>query len=272
MQDETSPKEFASMAQNEDSLFREVDEELRREQLKRLWDNYGTYILGAVAAIVLGVGGVKWWQASREGAAEAAGSRFEQAIAQATGGKSDEAVKALQSIAKGDAPGYAALAQLAIAAEALKAGNDAQALTAYETVGSANGLDPLIRNYAMLKIAALKVDSADFTEIQNRLKDLMVEGSPWRFAARELVGVSALNAGKLDEARKALEPLVTDAVAPQGVRERAGALMSMVVETELARAAAAAAEQTPAPAAATEPAKTAPPKADPAGAGGGKKK
>lgn len=225
------------MADNQDTLFREVDEELRREQLKKLWDNYGTYILGAVAAIVLGVGGVKWWQASAQAAAEAAGARFETAIEQIHTGKSDDGRKAMQTISKGDAPGYAALAQLALAGDAVKASKTDEALAAFEAVASRPGIDPVMRDYARLQIAALKLDTVDFTELQNRLKELSVEQSPWRFAAREMVGVAALHAGKLDEARKVLEPLVVDANAPQGVRERTGALMQMVVEAELARAA-----------------------------------
>lgn len=236
------------MANNEDALFREVDEELRREQLKQLWQGYGTFIIAAVAAIVLGVGGVKWWQSSRQASAEAAGSRFEHALEEANSGKGDDARKALQVIAKGDAAGYAALAQLALASEAVKAGNSADALAAYETVAAQSAIDPLIRDFARLQIASLKIDSADFTDIQNRLKDLSADTSAWRFAARELTGIAALHAGKLDEARKALEPLVVDGSAPQGVRERSGALMSMVVEAELAKAAAASAESKPQPA------------------------
>lgn len=258
------------MAENQDRLFREVDEELRREQLKKLWDNYGTYILGAAAAIVLGVGGVKWYQASAQAAAEAAGARFERAIEQISTGKSEDARKAMQTIAKGEAQGYAMLAQLALAGDAVKAGKTDTALAAYETVANRVGLDPVVRDYARLQIASLKLDTADFTELQNRLKELTADTSPWRFAARELTGVAALHAGRLDEARKALEPLVVDANAPQGVRERTGALMQMVVEAELARSAPPMPEikSDPAPAPPAPPAKA---KTDTPPAGGKKK-
>lgn len=225
------------MADNQDRLFQEVDEELRREQLKRLWDNYGTYIIAGVAAIVFGVGGVKWYQSSTIASAEAAGARFERAIEQISTGQSDDARKAMQAIAKGEAPGYAVLAQLALAGDAVKAGKTEEAVQAYEALAGRTGIDPVMRDFARLQVASLKVDSADFTDIQNRLKDLAHESSPWRFAARELTGVAALHAGKLDEARKVLEPLVIDVNAPQGVRERSGALMQMVVEAELAKSA-----------------------------------
>lgn len=257
------------MVDSQDRLFREVDEELRREQLKKLWDNYGTYILGAAAAIVLGVGGVKWYQASAQSSAELAGARFERAFEQISTGKTDDARKAMQEIAKGDAPGYAALAQLALAGDAVKAGNTDAAVAAYEAVASRSTLDPVLRDYARLQIASLKLDTVDFTELQNRLKDLMVDTSPWRFAARELIGVAALHAGRLEDARRALEPLVIDANAPQGARERSGALMQMVVEAELARSAPPMPDVKPAPAPA---APAAAPKSEAPPPGGPKKK
>jgi hypothetical protein len=251
------------MVNNQDTLFREVDEELRREQLKRLWDKYGTYIIAAVAAILLGVGGVKWWQASNLAAAQAAGARYQQALEQTASGNADDGRKALQQIAKGSAEGYAAMAQLALAGDAAKAGKTDDALASYEAVAAKSGLDPLIRDFARLQVTALKVDTADFTEVQNRLKDLSMDTNPWRFAARELTGMAALHSGKLDEARKVLEPLVTDAFAPQGVRERSGALMAMVVESELERAAAATASEAK-PAEPTAKTDTAPAKEEPA--------
>ena len=101
---------------------------------------------------------------------------------------------------------------------------------------------PLIKDFARLQIAALKIDTADFTEVQNRLNDLIGDKNPWRYTARELLGLAAIRAGKLDEARKTLAPLSADPRAPAAVRERAGALMNMVVAAELEKSAPAKVE------------------------------
>ena len=81
------------MATERDSLLREVDEELRRDQFQQIWEQYGTYIIGAVAALLIGVGGYKWWDGRQAAAAEAAGLRFEQALNLAETGNADEALK-----------------------------------------------------------------------------------------------------------------------------------------------------------------------------------
>src|SRR5262249_27520282 len=95
----------------------------------------------------------------------------------------------------------------------------------------------LIKDFARLQSVALKIDSADFTEVQNRLNDLIGDKNPWRFMARELLGVAAIRAGKLDEARNTLAPLSADPRAPGTIRERAGAMMSLVVAAEQERSA-----------------------------------
>lgn len=253
------------MSMERDSLLREVDEELRREQLQKLWDEYGTYIIAAAVALLVGVGGYKWWEARRIAASERAGEQFEQALELATSGNEAEAQKIFRTIGSTSGAGYPMLAQLALAGQAVKAGKADEAATAYD-VAASQSRDQLIKDYARLQSVALKIDTADFTEVQNRLNDLIGDKSPWRYMARELVGVSAVRSGRLDDARTMLAPLSADPRAPASVRERAGALMNIVVAAEFERTAPSKVEfektdDTP-PAAAADPAPT-PPKAEP---------
>ncbi len=61
------------MVDNNDSLFREINEELRREQFAKLWERYGTYIIGLVVLVIVAVAGAKIWESQRLAAANAAG-------------------------------------------------------------------------------------------------------------------------------------------------------------------------------------------------------
>ena len=241
------------MSQENEALFREVDEEPRRDQRTRLWEEYGTYFVAGAALIIVGVGGNQWWQGRRIAAAEAAGARFEAALDLATAGKSEEAQKAFAGIAAGRRDAYAVLARLSLAGDAVKSGRTDDAVAAYEGVVK-DASDPLLKDYARLQAAALKIDTADFTEMQNRLNDLIGDKSPWRYVARELWGLSAIRTGKSDEARQVLAPLSTDPRAPAAVRERAEAMMSMVVAAEMEKTAPAKIEleKTEPPAAATK--------------------
>jgi hypothetical protein len=229
------------MVDKNDALIREIDEELRRERLAKLWERHGTWLLVAAAAIVVAVAAFKWNEQRQIEAAQLAGARFEAASNLAAEGKADEALKAYSEIAEKGPPGYGALAALRHAGGLAQAGKTAEALAAYETLSRNGEADALLRDFARLQAAGLRLGQADWTEMQNRLNDLAADKAPWRHFARELMGIAALNAGKADEARKVLEPMVADPALPQGVAERVRVLMGQVIAAEQAAPSASAA-------------------------------
>jgi hypothetical protein len=249
------------MVDKNDALFREVEEELRREQFAKLWDRFGIYIIGLGVAVVVAVAGAKLWESKRLSAANAAGAQYEAAVALATSGKSEDAAKAFEAIGSTGPNGYAALARLSEAGAYLKLDKRAEALAVFDKLADDRSADPLLSNFARLQAASLRLGEADFTEMQNRLKPLTADDSPWRFTARELLGTAALKAGKLDEARTTLAPLLADPGLGQSANERISRLMTKLATAELAGAPSTALATdpttpatTPAPAAGTAPA------------------
>jgi hypothetical protein len=236
------------MVNKDDPLFREVEEELRREQMAKLWEKYGTYIIGVAALIVVLVGGFKYWEAHQRSAGEAAGAQYDAAVALATAGKAEDAAKSLEAIAN-DAPGgYASLAELSLAGSQIKAGKNKEALDTFERLAKDPSADKLLASYAGLQAAALRLGEADYAEMQSRLTPLMADTSPWRFNARELLGTAALKAGKLEEARTLLAPLLSDLLVPKTTRDRVERMMGAVATAELGKASPPASSAAPAPA------------------------
>jgi len=224
------------MVDQKDSLAREVDEELRRERLLKLWDQYGTYVIAAVVVIIAGIGVYKYVETRRAQAAEAAGARLALAGRETAENKQAEAQKTLEEIAATGPKGYAALARLRLAAALREAGKSHEAASAYEEVAKEGGIDPLLADYAQLQAATLRLDTADWTEMQNRLNGLAADGNPWRYSARELLALAAQKAGKIGEAREEYQRLLGDRGTPPGIAERARVMMSMLTEAELAKA------------------------------------
>jgi hypothetical protein len=228
------------MVDRQDTLLREVEEELRREQMERLWKNYGTYAVIGAVLILFAFIGYRWMEANRIAAAEAAGAAYAHAMSDLASGKSEKAQQELAAIAAGKAVGYAQLAKLQLAGAAVKAGNTAEALKIFDELANNSSADRLFRGFAQLQAASLKIGSADFTEIQNRLNDLTVSENPWRPGALELVGVAALKAGNADEARKTFEQLVGEKNVPPSIIERVRVYMGQIAAAELAKPAPAA--------------------------------
>ena len=240
VQDEGIRRAEPRMADDRDPILRELESEVRREQMAKLWDRYGIYAIAVAVLIVASVGGYKWWEARTKAAAEQAGARYQAAMQLAEQGKGDEARQAFEAMVRDAPSGYAALARLQLAGEAASAGRKDEAVATYEAIAADGSVDDLLRQYARLQIAALKVDTADFTEMQNRLTPLTGEGNPWRHSARELLGLSAYRVGRLEEARQVFLELAADQKTPPSVRERAGVMMGLITSVEAQQAAGAA--------------------------------
>ncbi|MBX9683717.1 MAG: tetratricopeptide repeat protein [Hyphomicrobium sp.] len=240
------------MADDRDSLLREVEEELRREQMQKIWERYNGLILGGVALIVLAVGGYKWLESRRIADAEARGAEFTAAVQLSNDKKTDEAVAAFQKIADTGSSGVASLAKLHIAGAHLKAGKTDEALVAFERLANDASADQLLKNYAQLQVASLKMSTSDFTDIQNRLSPLAADSSPFKTSANELLGIAAFKAGNLEIARKHLEPLLIDPAASQAIQERIKIVLAEIAAIEIAKVA-------PPPAVTPSPSTPAPP-------------
>lgn len=223
------------MVDRNDSFLREVDEEVRREQLMRLWEKYGTYLVAAVVLLFLGVGVYKWREARQLAFREETGARFEAATRLAAQSKAAEASEAFAAIARDGPPGYRALARLRVAAEHARAGRAAEALTAYEALAGDTGVDDLLRDFAALQAAMLRSDQADWTEMKNRLTPLLDDKRPWHALAREMLGLAALKAGDLQEATKLFEQILGDRGATAGLSRRAQEMLAVLTDAAAAK-------------------------------------
>ena len=208
-------------------IFQEVDEEVRREQLKKLWERYGVYVIALAVVIVLAVAGwrgYEWWAAKQ--AAEA-GAAFEAAINLSDEGKHEEAEKAFAKVAEEGRSGYRILGPLRAAAE-LARRDPAAAVKAYDELAADSSLGPVWQDFAALRAGYLLVDSAPYEEIRRRLEPAAAGGRAFRNSARELLALSAWRGGNAAAARNWAEMVLTDAEAPGGARNRVAILLALL--------------------------------------------
>jgi hypothetical protein len=208
-------------------IFQEVDEEVRRERLQRLWDRYGVYFIALAVLIVVGVGafrGYQYWQNKR--AAEA-GAQFEQASTLAEQGKHAEAQTAFEKIAGEGPSGYRVLAQLRAASEL--ANTDAKAaVAAYDAIAADNSLEQGLRDLAALRAGMLLVDTAPLDEMRRRLEPLSEPGRTFRHSAREMLALSAWRNNDVTTAKRYVDMVNDDPETPQGVRSRVELLSALL--------------------------------------------
>lgn len=231
-------------------LFREVEEDLRREQYSRLWDKYGLYIVGAAAGIVLIAAAIIGWRAWSHAQKVDASARFDEVARQAERTQPAEAAVLFGELAAEAPGGYQTLARLREAAALLDAGDRAAALAAYEGVAAQSGAPEMMRGMARIKAAFILVDEASYDDMKLRLQPLVASASPWRENALELLALSAVRAGAWQDVNRNAQAIIDNPASPAGLRDRAHVLQALAAP-HLSRAAEQAASA-PEPAEAEE--------------------
>lgn len=210
-------------------IFDEVEEELRAERAQQLLKRYSGLIIAAMVLVVAAAGGWqawRWWQAKQD---MAAGQRYLAAMAlmqlPAAGADQKNIAADFDKLAQSAPEGYRTLARLQAAALKARNGDLLGAIALWNAVATDSSADPLLRDLASLLWCQHQVDTGDPAMLEGRLKALAEPGNAWRPLAQEQLALLDLRQGKAAAAKTALSKLVQDVTAPEGVRQRAAALL-----------------------------------------------
>lgn len=215
-----------------DQFIREVDEAVRQDEFKRLWDKFGVYILIGAVLIVAGVASYKGWQYWQARQAAEAGARFVGALTLDEEGKSQDAADAFKKLAEKGPSGYRVLSRFQLAAAAAASGKTDDAVKMYDQLATDSSVGSVLRPFARVKAASLLVDTASLDEMKARVGALADATSPWRHSARELLGLTAYRTGNSAEAERYFTEALVDPGIPQGVRARAQMILALVVKAD----------------------------------------
>ncbi len=213
-------------------FIREVDEAVRQDELKRLWDRFGVYIVLGAVLIVAGVAGYKGWVYWKETQSANAGARFTGALTLSEDGKIEDADAAFRDLVSQAPAGYRALSRFQLAAAAVKAGKPADAVKAYDALAADSSIDEVLQGFATVQAATLRVDEAGLDEIRKRVGPLADGTGPWRHSAREILGLAAYRAGDDAEAERYFTRALVDPGIPQNMRRRAEMMLALVVKAD----------------------------------------
>jgi hypothetical protein len=208
-------------------LFDEVDEDVRRDQLKKLWDAYSIYIIAAALLVIAAVGGWRGYAYVEAKKAAEAGAAFDKAVELAEQNKPAEAAAAFAELASSAPSGYRMLARFHAAAEA--AAHDPQAgAKLYDQLADDRGIGAPQQDLARIRAAGLLLDTAGYTDMLQRLEPSAAAGATFRHTARELLALSAWRSNDMTAARRWLDLIANDGETPSSLRTRAEALQALL--------------------------------------------
>ncbi|SNS11441.1 MULTISPECIES: tetratricopeptide repeat protein [unclassified Azospirillum] len=212
-------------------IFREVDEDLRRDQLVSFWKRYGATVVGGAVLIVVATAGYVGWKEWRASEMEKRTAVLSAALAKARPEEGAPDVKvagdALAAAASQLGQSQAVIARLYEAGLRARNGQRDEAVALYDQIAGSGESDALLRDMATLLSVQLQMDAGDPAKLGQRIAPLLTAGNPWRASATELAGLLAAKTGDNARAEQLFKQLAEDAQAPQGVRSRATELAAL---------------------------------------------
>jgi hypothetical protein len=210
---------------SDESLFREVDEEVRQEQYKKLWERYGNALIALCVIVVAGVGGYKGWQYWQVKQSETAGQNYFTALKTAAGEKPEEGLQQLAAI---DHAGFKTLAQIRAGSLLAKQGKTKEALEQYSVVIGDIQAAPALRDLAAIRAAYLEADTLAPADLKARLVRFDATDSKWKNEMREIIAISAWRVKDYKMVDELTTAILGDPLAAGGIRQRATRLAGLV--------------------------------------------
>ena len=225
-----------------EAFLREVDEDLRRDQLANLWRRYGRWLLIAVGAFLIALAGFLYWAEQRKEAVSQQSDRLVRAVQLLNEGDSEKALAEFQALAGEGTDGIKALARLAEASQFVRADDTQKAISAYEAIAADKSLAEPFRQLAAFRAVQLQYDTLTPEQAIEKLKPLAQDGTPWFGPAGELLAVAYVDSGQPQLARALFEAIVGNEEVSPSLRARATQMISMLPQTEAEAAADAKAQ------------------------------
>lgn len=216
------------MVHNDDSFIREVNEELRSDQMRAVWRRFGRIIVALAVLVVVGTAayrGYEYWADSR---ASRSGDQFLAALQLADQDKLDEAKKALADLEANGSGSYPILSKMRAASLMAQQGDKKGAIDAFTAIGKDEAVPEAIRSAAKLRAGWLLVETGTYDQVSGEVEVLAVAGNSFRHSARELLGLAAFKAGDYGKAKEWFDAIENDNETPANVANRAKMLLGVI--------------------------------------------
>lgn len=188
---------------NNAALLQEVDEAVRKDQMKAFMSRYGRWVVGAALAALLAFGGYLYWDHRQTLATGEQAEQFSAAIDQLAAGQKADAATALKAMSGAASPAYRTVSIIEQANLAASEGKLKDAAALLGQIAADTRLDVSLRNMALIRQTAVEFDTLKPEAVIARMKPIMDAKAPqssWFASAAELTAIAHYQLGQMDQA------------------------------------------------------------------------
>ena len=204
-----------------ETFVREVDENLRRDQMRDFFKKNGSWLIAAVILFLAASGGYIWWQQHELDRSGAEVEKLAEIYKNVGSGNIGQAPQQLDQLSQSGSKAVRASALFARGAVAIQQGDNKLAIGTYKSIADDNGLPQPYRDAALIRQTALEFDQLKPEDIIARLEPLAKPGEPWFGTAAEMTALAMIKQGRKPEAGQLFAAIARDSTVPQTIRARA---------------------------------------------------
>jgi hypothetical protein len=204
-----------------ETFFKEVEENLRRDQFQSFFKTYGGWVIGAVILFLAAVGGWIYWEQQQKQQSAAQSEELHAVFGDIADQQMKTVPQRLDKLDDSSNDIVKASAILAEAAVALDKNDRAAATAKYRQVAGDKGLPQAYRDLGTIRATALEFDAIAPEQVIARLEPLAKAGNPWFGSAGEMTALAYLKQGKKAEAGRMFAAVAADKQVPPTIRSRA---------------------------------------------------
>ncbi len=216
---------------NEDAFIMEVNEELKNERLKQIWDKYGLIIIAVVVVSLtaaISFETIKSWYNKKF---QDISDTYSAAAVLQEQEKHDESIIVLKSIEENAGNHiYAQLAQIQQANILFEQNKNEEAIAILQKIIDDTNTEKSLKEVAILKIASYKLENATFADIEALLKGMIDENGNWTVIAQELLAMSAIKHKNQEKAKELYSAILANPNAPENIKTRAQDMLLLLNE------------------------------------------
>lgn len=212
----------------EDAFIREIKEDIKNDNLKKLWDKYGLYIIIFVIVVLTATVSFESIKAWRLKGAQELSNTYAYALNLQNQGKYDESLKILEKIRENNKGIYSDIAEIQISNIMFEQGKNPEGIAILEKIIKDKSANPQIKDVSTIKLASYKLDTAPTDELKAMLNPLVAANGSWSNIAKELLAMLAIRDANIKEARAIYSEIANSENVSESLKIRAQDMLSVL--------------------------------------------
>ncbi|MAN50005.1 MAG: hypothetical protein CMD04_04220 [Flavobacteriales bacterium] len=205
-------------------IFRQVDEDLRKDRLKHLWQKYGLYLILVIVLVLLLVTGFQLKKSFDLSNNEKIVETYINAINKID---YEDTIIELENIIKKDNSYISGLADLKISSLLIENGMPIEAFDRLKKISKNEAYDQVVTQFAdyLILLQTLEINDQVNQELNNRNK---IEENSFTHLNSELLGIKYLLSGEKEKSKKQFEAIINNPAAPLDIKIRSNKFLELI--------------------------------------------